>query len=563
MQNFDTTTFNILFVTNRHTTSQRLQSAYSRSCFISGLEELGCTVKMIPYSCLAEAPLNVDILNVLDTPPESKYSLTFVEASIDLMSEKVLQNLKHLSTYFVCILKDEQTSEKTVNNPDINKLFSHFLTFTPSAKTKIGEVLPIFVLPFISDRYVAFDTPEKKLSKVISKSREATKREMPSASLDILKAQESLDVLYSSILEGVFHSDLESYKNKIAEISKMELFLEHQMMHQEIESYRSVDFCIFEDTHTEQMLNALKMICANTNFSFFLSQNTENTEAFWISHLNKLNVSVVIPESHSNTQDTPTYTLDVDISKIIELRNQLLFKHSARIRLRQLLNAILNSQGELNFDDLDTQYVPSAAESIFYKKFFNKGRDINVDEYSRLQQIYQCLELAASIEGRRKLKLVDAGCGRGWLTHFSSRYGDVVGFEPVPETIGHAKNLYPDLHFEVATPFLMNYLGHSGKYDVCVCSEVIEHVPDLYKEAFVIDLKALLKATGYIVLTTPRGERYDEWMSKYGNGAQPTEAWISETDLKSLMESQGFEALYKTRAGYFSDIYQVWLFKKL
>lgn len=241
----------------------------------------------------------------------------------------------------------------------------------------------------------------------------------------------------------------------------------------------------------------------------------------------------------------------------LRARNEALFKHTALIRGWDIIRWI--DDGAIQHEDYRGQYIPNPEDSLFYSSFFNKGCELNTDEQSRLNEIQKCYSILIN-RVRATVKTLDVGCGRGWLTEFATHFGEATGIEPIPEVINHARTLFPKNNYLVSTPELALRTGQAGRYDVCLCSEVIEHVPNEYKRNFIGHLRALLKPNGYLVLTTPRGERYDEWMSKYGGNSQPVEDWISEDDMRTLAEECGFVALYKGRAGYISDIYQVWLF---
>src|SRR5579863_5393514 len=96
----------------------------------------------------------------------------------------------------------------------------------------------------------------------------------------------------------------------------------------------------------------------------------------------------------------------------------------------------------------------------FYEKFFVgdkkwNSRYPNFDEATRLGKI---LPLVAKIAQNHyagngeRLRLIDVGCGRGWLTHQLNQYGVAVGIEPVPAVADYATKLYPEIEFHAATP---------------------------------------------------------------------------------------------------------------
>ena len=79
-------------------------------------------------------------------------------------------------------------------------------------------------------------------------------------------------------------------------------------------------------------------------------------------------------------------------------------------------------------------------------------------------------------------------------------------------------------------------------FDVVLCSEVIEHVPHANKPVFVQQLAQLLTSDGYLILTTPRGDVWEEW-KKIAPPNQPVEDWVTEQQLGRLLSDGGFRHL--------------------
>ncbi len=170
----------------------------------------------------------------------------------------------------------------------------------------------------------------------------------------------------------------------------------------------------------------------------------------------------------------------------------------------------------------------------------------NTDESARWSKIASFLEHIHrrfhSASPGKTLRMLEVGCGRGWLSHLASQYGTVEGVEPVAGVIDHARKLFPHIRFEVGTSESVLNRPDFAPYDVVLCSEVIEHVPNPHKPAFVHQLKQLLTPEGYLVLTTPRGEMWEQW-KRISPPSQPVEDWITEDDLEQLFVGQGFMPL--------------------
>ncbi|HNK47781.1 MAG TPA: glycosyltransferase [Nitrospira sp.] len=184
----------------------------------------------------------------------------------------------------------------------------------------------------------------------------------------------------------------------------------------------------------------------------------------------------------------------------------------------------------------------------FYIDMFVKSRGWsspgpNHDEAARWSKIAAFLEYllrrVRQTDPQRQLRMLDVGCGRGWLTNLATAYGTCEGIEPVAGVIEHARRLFPHLRFEAGTAQSVLSRPDFAPYDVILCSEVIEHIPHGRKEGFVAELSMLLKPDGYVILTTPRGEMWEQWKT-IAPPCQPVEDWVTEAQLRDIFVSQGF-----------------------
>jgi SAM-dependent methyltransferase len=144
-------------------------------------------------------------------------------------------------------------------------------------------------------------------------------------------------------------------------------------------------------------------------------------------------------------------------------------------------------------------------------------------------------------------RILDVGCGRGWLTNLMNPFGICEGIEPAQGAVELAQRHYPQLTFHLGTLTDLLDRGEFKPYHVVVSSEVIEHVPDRYKDEFVQQTARALVPGGFCIVTTPRGELYKPWW-KSGTPRQPVEEWLTEKELRSLFELYGFRAIHHTRA---------------
>ncbi len=106
------------------------------------------------------------------------------------------------------------------------------------------------------------------------------------------------------------------------------------------------------------------------------------------------------------------------------------------------------------------------------------------------------------------LTILDVGCGAGFLAEELAHLGGVVhGIDPgKPQVLAATRHASQDpvlkkaLTYEVGTTEELLGRGESEKYDVIVCSHVLEHVPDYRKT--VMEISKLLKKGGVAFMST-------------------------------------------------------------
>lgn len=194
----------------------------------------------------------------------------------------------------------------------------------------------------------------------------------------------------------------------------------------------------------------------------------------------------------------------------------------------------------------------------FYRRLWSlpdwSGPAPNLDEQTRFDGMIRLLTRIewkhVRADSHSPPRILDVGCGRGWLTALLSLEGSVLGIDPLDASVERANQLFPDLDFQRCTPGDLVKDVETGDlepFDLVVCSEVIEHVPREEQLPFLTDLRTLTPH-GTLLMTTPRGELREAWNRLPGAAEQPVEAWLSEKDLDRLAWRAGFEILARDRA---------------
>ena len=127
-------------------------------------------------------------------------------------------------------------------------------------------------------------------------------------------------------------------------------------------------------------------------------------------------------------------------------------------------------------------------------------------------------------------KILDLGCGTGWLSELLANFGPTTGVDLAESVIDEAKSRAPQVTFMAGDIFQMPL--PTNHFDVVVSQEVIAHVAD--QDAY-LDLAArVLIPGGNLIITTP-----NKFIIERGDfTAQPPEhieRWLTMRQLKRLL----------------------------
>lgn len=117
-------------------------------------------------------------------------------------------------------------------------------------------------------------------------------------------------------------------------------------------------------------------------------------------------------------------------------------------------------------------------------------------------------------------KLLDIGCGAGRIAIMAAQRGfNVIGLDSEERVIEFAKKKTQELGVKSKCQFICKNIFQIkgtgfGKFDLVVCSEVIEHVKE--PEKIIRIAFNLLKDGGLLILTTPHDSRQWTVLDDYG-----------------------------------------------
>ena len=130
-------------------------------------------------------------------------------------------------------------------------------------------------------------------------------------------------------------------------------------------------------------------------------------------------------------------------------------------------------------------------------------------------------------------KILDFGCGTGWLTERLAQIGEATGIDLAERVISAAQARWPHIRF-IAGDLFQTPLP-SAYYDIVVSQEVIAHIPD--QAAYLERAAGMLKSQGYLIITTPN----KFVMDRSDFPPQPPEHiehWLTMAKLKRLVQGR-------------------------
>lgn len=140
--------------------------------------------------------------------------------------------------------------------------------------------------------------------------------------------------------------------------------------------------------------------------------------------------------------------------------------------------------------------LPTLAEQIqFWDRWNTEYRTSDIHPFMARQR-----DIAVDVarhEQLRDARILDVGCGTGWLGHALLPFGKVAGTDLSPSSIAFGRNAFPGVDLQCGN-FLE--LALDGPFDLVVSADVISHVYD--QARFVQRVAELLRPGGVFLLMT-------------------------------------------------------------
>ena len=164
---------------------------------------------------------------------------------------------------------------------------------------------------------------------------------------------------------------------------------------------------------------------------------------------------------------------------------------------------------------------------------------------------WACVQFLRAYEcsRRRKPKVLEVGCGAGYLTFALRRAGyDAVGFDVSPVAIKKAVEKFGNYYSVVN--ILSENLESVPKFDAVIMMELVEHVPS--PSLLLASCKKFLNDHGQIFLTTPNRNAWSKehiWETEL----PPVHLhWLTEGAIQELAAGTGFEVVFTDFSSFHS-----------
>jgi SAM-dependent methyltransferase len=157
--------------------------------------------------------------------------------------------------------------------------------------------------------------------------------------------------------------------------------------------------------------------------------------------------------------------------------------------------------------------------------------------------LWQAGRAIAVLDGLRRIgkdspRMLDLGCGTGWLTAILAQFGPTTGVELSPLAINRAREQYPDIEF-LSGDFFTVPLPR-GTFDVVVSCQVMEHVD--VPQRFVDLVAEVLKPDGHLLLVTDNWWNIARWgpgeFARFAGAPQPIQHRPSVREFKQLLRTR-------------------------
>lgn len=196
--------------------------------------------------------------------------------------------------------------------------------------------------------------------------------------------------------------------------------------------------------------------------------------------------------------------------------------------------------------------IPTIEELENYYLVFDYEMEREIPEPTRLSLENR---LDSFERYRKNNRMLDVGCGEGWLLELAMKRGwQVCGTEFSPRAIEICKKRGIKMYAGILKPETIE----EKDFDVIISSETIEHINNPREE--ILNIHQLLRIRGLFCITTPNFNSYLRWIfkDKYDIIRYPGHlSYYTKKTLNRLLSESGFKKVKLQTTGISFFHYQV------
>ena len=140
-------------------------------------------------------------------------------------------------------------------------------------------------------------------------------------------------------------------------------------------------------------------------------------------------------------------------------------------------------------------------------------------------------------------RVLDLGCAAGAISHFLTCLGcETIGVDAEPRAIEKARELFPDLRFQLANVARLPFDDEA--FDKAVAADLVEHLDDAPFRAMLRETRRVLRPGGTLSIYTPNPRHLIERLKAHDFvlAQNPTHIGLRTSDqLVAALERNGFK----------------------
>jgi len=170
--------------------------------------------------------------------------------------------------------------------------------------------------------------------------------------------------------------------------------------------------------------------------------------------------------------------------------------------------------------------------------FYNKRWEGK--KFANRLKLLRCAAILDAIASTKihEPRIIDLGCGTGWLTNILGSFGEAVGVDLSSAAIEQASIRYPRLKF-IKSDFL-KWDNPKNEFDIVVSQEVFEHLRITDRQSYVDLVFELLRKDGYFIITTPNIRTFAAMPEeqRIAWSSQPVENLVNLNTLSQILSTR-------------------------